>query len=241
MSETSSPSNARRPVSISYSTTPNAQTSARRSTALPRACSGAMYAAVPRISPISVPCAVSVGEFDGDPRAPLAAAGIDGLRQAEVQDLDRAVAADFDVGRLQVAVDDALLVRGFERVGDLPGDRERLRHRQGAARDERGEVVALNQLHDERRRAGSGRRALDAVDLRDVGMVECGERLRLAREPRYALAIAGHGLGKRLDGDVPVQLRIARAIHLTHAAFAQLGDDFVGSNLLSNHAGRIMA
>jgi len=41
-SEWSSPSKARRPVSISYNTTPNAQTSARRSTALPRACSGAM-------------------------------------------------------------------------------------------------------------------------------------------------------------------------------------------------------
>jgi hypothetical protein len=45
--EMSSPSNARRPVSISYSTHPNAQISTRLSTALPRACSGAMYAAVP--------------------------------------------------------------------------------------------------------------------------------------------------------------------------------------------------
>ena len=38
--------------------------SARRSTALPRACSGAMYAAVPRIVPSSVP-AVSVGDSAG--------------------------------------------------------------------------------------------------------------------------------------------------------------------------------
>ena len=37
-----SPGNACRPVNISYSTTPNAQMSARRSTACPRACSGAM-------------------------------------------------------------------------------------------------------------------------------------------------------------------------------------------------------
>ena len=37
-----SPSNARRPVSISKRTTPNAQMSARLSTARPRACSGAM-------------------------------------------------------------------------------------------------------------------------------------------------------------------------------------------------------
>ena len=62
-SEMSSPSNARRPVSISYRTTPNAQMSARLSTLLPFACSGAMYAAVPRIMPICVACAVTVGEL----------------------------------------------------------------------------------------------------------------------------------------------------------------------------------
>ena len=51
---TSSPRNAGRPLSISYSTQPNAQMSVRRSTALPLACSGLMYAAVPRIMPASV-------------------------------------------------------------------------------------------------------------------------------------------------------------------------------------------
>ena len=40
-----------------------AQMSARRSTCLPLACSGAMYAAVPRMMPSCVACAVSVGEF----------------------------------------------------------------------------------------------------------------------------------------------------------------------------------
>jgi len=50
-------------ASISYSTAPNAQMSARRSTDLPRACSGDMHAAVPRITPATVACAVSVGEF----------------------------------------------------------------------------------------------------------------------------------------------------------------------------------
>ena len=41
-SETSSPGKARRPVSISYSTAPNAQMSVRLSTGRPRACSGLM-------------------------------------------------------------------------------------------------------------------------------------------------------------------------------------------------------
>ena len=40
VSERVSPANATRPVSISYSTQPNAQMSVRLSTGLPRACSG---------------------------------------------------------------------------------------------------------------------------------------------------------------------------------------------------------
>src|ERR1041385_6288929 len=51
ISVTVSPSNAFFPVSSSYRTQPNAQMSLRLSTGLPRACSGDMYAAVPRIIP----------------------------------------------------------------------------------------------------------------------------------------------------------------------------------------------
>ena len=53
-SDTSSPSNARLPVSISNRTHPNAQMSLRLSAARPFACSGLMYAAVPRMIPTCV-------------------------------------------------------------------------------------------------------------------------------------------------------------------------------------------
>ena len=66
---TSAPPKGRRPASISNSTRPNAQMSARVSADLPRTCSGAMYAAVPRSTPNSVPRAVSVGEFVASPDA----------------------------------------------------------------------------------------------------------------------------------------------------------------------------
>ena len=64
VSETVSPENTLRPVSISYSTQPNAQMSARLSTALPRACSGLMEDAVPRITPAFVLPIPTVGEWD---------------------------------------------------------------------------------------------------------------------------------------------------------------------------------
>jgi hypothetical protein len=52
-----------------YSTTPQAQISARRSTRLPLACSGAMYAAVPRSVPATVASSAIVGESAGSPVA----------------------------------------------------------------------------------------------------------------------------------------------------------------------------
>ena len=58
------------------------------------------------------------------------------------------------------------LVRGFERLGDLPRDRQRLVERNRPARDALGERLAFDQFQDER--DGTRRRALRAVDLRDV-------------------------------------------------------------------------
>ncbi len=48
------PVNGGRPVNVSYSTQPKAQMSARVSTSRPRACSGLIYAAVPRMAPTRV-------------------------------------------------------------------------------------------------------------------------------------------------------------------------------------------
>jgi hypothetical protein len=64
VSEIVSPWNSLRPVNISNRTTPKDQMSARRSTALPFACSGLMYEAVPRITPATVPVDVIVGDID---------------------------------------------------------------------------------------------------------------------------------------------------------------------------------
>jgi hypothetical protein len=47
------------------------------------------------------------------------------LRETEVEDLHDAIARDPDVGRLQIAMDDPLLVRGIERVGKLASDPQR--------------------------------------------------------------------------------------------------------------------
>ena len=47
------------------------------------------------------------------------------LRQTEVQHLDLAFRRHLHVGGFQIAVNDAFLVRGFERLGNLLRDRQR--------------------------------------------------------------------------------------------------------------------
>ena len=77
------------------------------------------------------------------------------LRQSEVQHLDGAIGAQLDVGGLEIAMDDALFVRGLQRIGQLAGNRERLVERHRAARQTLRQILPVNELHDQRlRRAG---------------------------------------------------------------------------------------
>ena len=115
----------------------------------------------------------------GATRCTAAAAGHGhSLCQAEIEHLHRAVVPDLDVGGFQIAVDDALFVGGVERVDDLPGDRHGVGHRQWTARDDRGEILAVDELHDERLRAAV---FFEAVDGRDVRMVQRRKGLGFAQ------------------------------------------------------------
>src|SRR5215472_14159633 len=76
VSVTVSRAKAAEPVNISKSTHPKAQMSVRLSASCPRACSGLMYAAVPRITPGIVLLAVVVGDFDRSGHDPSAATAL---------------------------------------------------------------------------------------------------------------------------------------------------------------------
>ena len=72
-------------------------------------------------------------------------------------------------------MNDSLLVRRFERFGDLTGDGDDVGDRERGRQLIQG--MALDQFHDERR---SARRLFDAMDVRDVGMIERRQDVRLA-------------------------------------------------------------
>ena len=53
------------------------------------------------------------------------------------------------IGGFQIAMDDALLVRHFQGMGDLVGNRERLGERDRPTRDPPREILSLDELHDD--------------------------------------------------------------------------------------------
>jgi len=97
-------------------------------------------------------------------------------------------------------------VRRFERFGDLLCDRQRVVERNRATGDPVREIFAVDKLHDE------GRRRLEyAEHLRDVGMIQGGERLRFTLEAQKAIVIGCEHLRQSLDRHVPIEFGIARA------------------------------
>ena len=88
---------------------------------------------------------------------------------SEVEHLDHARRRDHDVGGLQIAMDDVLFVSRFKSVGDLARVVEC-----GIRRERSLECLTLHQFYDQRS-------IFDAVDLRDVGVIERGQYLGFAR------------------------------------------------------------
>ena len=97
-----------------------------------------------------------------------------------------------------------------------------------------GEVLAGDELHRQevRGRAVGERRALEAVDVRDVGVVERGQQLRLALEAGEALGILRQLGRQHLDRDVASELRVSGAVDLPHTSRAEgSGESVVGEVL----------
>src|SRR4030095_17038375 len=92
-----------------------------------RSCSGDMYGSVP-----AIPCeAVTVGASGARTAGARALArhthGVsEDPRQAEVENLGDPLVSHHDVPGLQVPVNDSVLVRFFERVRNLHGERKHL-------------------------------------------------------------------------------------------------------------------
>ena len=146
------------------------------------------------------------------------------LGQAEVEHLHRAVRADHDVGRFQIAMDDAARVSRRQRIGDRYGDPQHLAEAHAVPRNERIEALAAHVLHDDEIVAV---RRLDLVDGDDVRVIEGRGGVRFLHKPPPTIVVAD-AIGRQdLDRDLAVETRIAGAIDLAHPTRANQREDLV--------------
>ena len=148
------------------------------------------------------------------------------LRDAEVRELDRPVACDEHVVRLEVTVGDPVLVGERHRVQQLFHDGGGLRRRQLAVLQDVAQGGSPDELHDDDRALvvdGS------VVHGDDAGVVQTGRRPRFAHEAATVLQTQVVAAGGReqglLDGDLPIEGGVVPQPHDRHGAASQHAAD----------------
>ena len=147
----------------------------RASSGSPSACSGDMYRTVPDRG-------AQAGQRARGLVARRGLGRLDHRRQAEVEQLRVPARGDEDVGRLEIAMDDAGGVGGVERVGDLDAEADDGADRHRAGGHHFVQRQAAEQLHDEIGAPVRLRRLADVVDRADVRVIQRRRRARLALE-----------------------------------------------------------
>ena len=144
------------------------------------------------------------------------------LGEAEVGDLGLAVERQEDVRRLEVAVDDPVI------VGDAHGPGEGLDELRGLADRERAaaqlplEAAAVDVLHDE---VGEPVPLADLVDLHEVGVREAGHRLHLGAEPGQLLRVGARPAWIILRATTRFERALSSPVDDAHAPLSQLLED----------------
>ena len=132
-----------------------------------------------------------------------------------------------DIGRLQVAVDDATIVRRRQPRANFTGRLHGLICWQTAdTRQQRRQIFAVHILHGEERRAPE---FADIVDAADVRVRNLARDAHLAMEALQQPLVARGFLGKKLERHRLPQHQIGGTIDFAHAAAAQQVNDAVAS------------
>jgi hypothetical protein len=157
--------------------------------------------------------------------------GRDGVRRifgdSEVDDLDEVglavVRGDEHVGRLQISMDDPLVVDGLQTVRDLCGEAAGALDGEATALDDAIERVALQVFHHQIR-SPLGQHA-EVDDVNGVGMVDLG--CQLGFEEKALLVDLGSLLQQHLHGKQVVEHDMASQEDHAHAALRQALENLV--------------
>ena len=168
------------------------------------------------------------GRAHDGPGSGFAVVLVEVFGQAEVGDLRLAVGRQQDVGRFQVAVDDAALVGVLHRAGQFLHELGGLRRTPRRPVPLAGEAAALHVLQRNERPALV---FSYFVDLHNVRMVEPGDGLAFRPEARPLLVQGVLGRQDHFQGHDAPQRQVAGLVHHAHAAAAELVQHLIAGDL----------
>ena len=150
---------------------------------------------------------------------------VDGTRQPQVRDLHRAVAADQQVGRLDIAMDDVELIGVLQSGGDLLDDVQRPHDGNFAPLvDDLVQVGPVDVFHRDVKVA-VGFAAV--VDGDDIVMPQLRSRLSFRFEPFDERGIGGPFARQNLERHQPLQFGVLRQVDGPHSARPDLLQDLI--------------
>ena len=160
----------------------------------------------------------------------VVARGLDPLGEAEVEDLDVAVAGHEDVVGLQVPMHDTLAVGGGESLRDLQAPVDGLPLGDGRTVELPAQRFSLEEL-----RNGVGHAVVgpELEDREDVRVREGRDGFGLALEPRERIRVRRQVPGKDFDRHLAIELRVARAVDLAHSPRTEWPEDLVVTEFCS--------
>src|SRR5262249_16406100 len=144
--------------------------------------------------------------------------------EAEVENFGVAAFGDEDVGRLNVAMNDAFGVGGVKRVGDFDADSEDLFGVERASRDAMLQRSAVEILHGD-----EGLMAVfaDFVDGADVRMIESRRRLGFAPKAFQRMRIFGEIFGQEFQCNKSTKFGVFGLVNHAHAAATEFFENAI--------------
>ena len=151
-------------------------------------------------------------------------------REAKIDHFHVPAGADDDVGRLDVAVDQAAAVRRGQRLSDFTRIAHGVVDRQGSAAQPVAQRLPFDVLDDEEVDAVV---TADVVERADVRMIEAGDRASFLLEARMQARVRTQMGRQDLQGHGPAEPGVRGAVNLAHAARANQVGERVRPELLA--------
>jgi hypothetical protein len=149
---------------------------------------------------------------------------------AEIEDFGAPALGDKNVGRFDVAMDDAFAVGGVQSVGYFDGQVQENVGVERPSADTMLQRGPFEELHGDECLSFL---LADVVDCANVGMIQRGGGLGFALKAGQSLRIAGYSLRQKLERDKTSETGVLGFVDDTHSAAAEFFEDAVMRDRLS--------